>query len=109
METSVDADYRRGNNMNCSYKKGKALKTLKAASPEVLFARFLQKQNQAPTHKQLSTWELDGGQYDESQDDFVIIGGQKCHNLYERTRARMMKYWRMTRMYFHVNQSQLSK
>ncbi len=95
--------------MNYSYKKAKALKTLKAASPEVLFARYLQKQGQAPTRKQLSTWELDGGQYDESQDDFVLIGGHKCHNVLERTRARVMKFWRITRMYFHVNQTHFSK
>ena len=95
--------------MNYSYKKSKALKTLKAASPEVLFARYLQKQSQKPTHRQLATWELDGGQHDETQDDFVLIGGHKCHNLLERTHARIMKLWRMTRMYFHVQQSQLSK
>ncbi len=95
--------------MNYSYKKSKVLKTLKAASPEVLFARYLQKQDQKPTHRQLATWELDGGQYDESQDDFVLIGGHKCHNIFERTWARANKLWRMTRMYFHVQQSHLSK
>jgi len=87
--------------MNYSYKKGKALRTLKAASPEVLFARFLQRQAPAPTRRQLTTWELDGGQVNTVEDDFVIIAGYKCHNLFERTRARSMKLWRYLRMSFH--------
>lgn len=84
--------------MNYSYKKGKALRTLKAASPEVLFARFLQRQAPVPTRRQLANWELDGGQNTTFEDDFVIIAGYKCHNIFQRTRAHMMKMWRYVRM-----------
>lgn len=87
--------------MNYSYKKSKTLRTLKAASPEVLFARFLQRQGQAPTRHQLATWELDGGQVNTIEEDFVIIAGYKCHNCFERARARAIKLWRLLRMYYH--------
>lgn len=96
--------------MNCSYKKGKTLRTLKAASPEVLFARFLQRQGHMPTRNQLTTWELDGGQVNNLEEDFVIIAGYKCHNIFERTRARIIKLWRFIRMSFHriMSRSQLA-
>lgn len=87
--------------MNYSYKKGKTLRTLKAASPEVLFARFLQRQGHTPTRNQLTTWELDGGQVNNLEEDFVIIAGYKCHNIFERVRARIIKFWRFIRMSFH--------
>lgn len=90
--------------MNYAYKKGKTLRTLKTASPEVLFARFLQRQEQKPTRNQLTTWELDGGQVQIDEEDFVIIAGYKCHNIFERTRARIHKLWRFARMYFHSRQ-----
>ena len=91
--------------MNYSYKKGKPLRTLKPASPEVLFARFLQRQRPAPTRNQLATWELDGGQVNNIEEDFVIIAGYKCHNIFERTRARLVKLWRLLRMYYHHNRN----
>ncbi len=92
------------------YKKSKTLRTLKAASPEVLFSRFLQKQAPAPARAQLNTWENDGGLgLSPFEEDFVIIGGQKCCTFFQKTRARLFKYWRITKYYYHHQQAQLSR
>lgn len=73
-------------------KQQKPFKTVKAASPETLFARYLQKQGKTPTQKQISTWEYDGGQGCDDADDFVFIHGFLCRNFLERMRARLI-YW----------------
>jgi hypothetical protein len=91
------------------YKKSKTLKTLKAASPETLFARFLQKRAQEPTSNQISTWEDDGGNYDLLCDDLVIISGIQCRTYFQKVRAKLYKYWRMARLYLQMQQSHYNR
>lgn len=92
------------------YKKSKTLRTIKSASPEVLFARFLQKQAPAPAPVQLNTWETDGGMpISPEQEDFVMIGGQKCCTFFQKLRAHVFKYWRITKYYYHHQQAMLLK
>lgn len=77
----------------------KTFSTVKSASPETLFARYLQKQGKAPTPKQLSTWEYDGGQPGEDADDFVFIHGYLCRTFTERVKAHVIYWWRVAKLY----------
>lgn len=81
----------------------KSIKILKAASPEVLFMRFLQKQSPEPTQKQLTTWDNDGGHNTNVDDEemFVVIQGKVCRTRLEMFKARLAKLFKSARTPVH--------
>lgn len=84
-------------------------RTLKSASPETLFARYLQKQGRRPSRNQISTWELDGGQPDSSMDRYVLVHGYLCSTFTEKVRAHATYYWRVLKLFFHRRQHHYEK
>ena len=75
--------------------------TKKSATPDTLFARFLQKKAKLPTEKQIHTWENDGGNVETSADHFEVINGTVCCTFSQKVRAYVNKYWRFFRMQWH--------
>ncbi len=96
--------------MNNKNTKGdKPFRTLKSASPETLFARFLQKQSKSPSMNQIATWELDGGQIPDYNDKCVIVHGYLCSTFSEKVQAHITYYWRLLKLYLLGRQTQYRK
>lgn len=85
--------------MDSENRKNKPFSTVKAASPDTLFARYLQKQGKRPTRNQISVWENEGGQGYENPDNVVFIHGFLCRNLKDRICARTTHAWRVLKFY----------
>ncbi len=91
--------------MEMNIKKHPVVSTVKSASPETLFARYLQKQSKKPTKAQIEKWEVDGGQGFYNADDFVFIHGRMCRTFSEKVSAYATYYWRVTKMYIKGQQT----
>ncbi|MBC7459033.1 MAG: hypothetical protein H7235_12180 [Bdellovibrionaceae bacterium] len=73
----------------------KQFNTVKAAGPRTSFARFLQRKAAEPTKKQFTTWDEDGGQgYDPNQEYFVIVQGRICRSPFQKIMAHLSRLWR---------------
>ena len=70
-------------------------KTVKTAGPHALFSRFLQKRAAAPTEKQFNTWDNDGGQgYDPNENYLAVVDGKVCRSPFQKFMARLSIMWR---------------
>jgi hypothetical protein len=73
----------------------KSFTTLKAAGPHALFSRFLQRRNAKPTEKQFNTWDNDGGQgYDPNENYLAVVHGRVCRSPFEKFKAHLSTIWK---------------
>ena len=74
--------------------ENKPFSTVKSAGPHTLFARFLQKKTAEPTAKQLNTWDYDGGQgYNPDDEYLAIVHGRICRSRFQKFMAHLSRLW----------------
>ena len=75
-------------------KDTKTFSTIKAAGPHTSFARFLQKKTAKPTVKQLNTWDYEGGQGYQDDDQYLaIVNGRICRTPFQKFMAHLSRLW----------------
>lgn len=73
----------------------KTFTTVKAAGPHALFSRFLQRKAAEPTERQFNTWDNDGGQgHDPNEDYLAVVNGRICRSRFQKIMAQLSIMWR---------------